>query len=231
MITDSLECNLRQVRSRIQAACIRAHRAPDQVELIAVSKKQPADAIRAVRQWGQRAFGESYVQEALDKMALLADLDIEWHFIGRVQANKTRQIATHFDWLHSLVDPAHARRLSEQRPVGAPPLNVCLEVNLSGESSKAGVAPAAVAELLAICADLPGLHVRGLMTLPAPVEDEAAQRQPFQSLRALRDQLATPTRPLSCLSMGMSDDLESAILEGATFVRIGTAVFGPRSFR
>ena len=224
----SLETNLRQTQARIQAACARAGCSPDQVALIAVSKKQPAEAIRAAYRFGQRAFGESYVQEALDKMALLADLDIEWHFIGRVQANKTRQIATHFDWVHSLADPAHARRLSEQRPGDTPPLKVCLEVNLSGESSKEGVDPANVADLLAVCDALTGLRVRGLMTLPAPTEDEAVQRQPFAALRHLRDRLATPARPLSCLSMGMSDDLEAAILEGATFVRIGTAIFGPR---
>ena len=228
MITDSLDFNLRQVRSRIQAACERADRAPASVELIAVSKKQPADAIRAAYRLGQRAFGESYVQEALDKIARLADLAIEWHFIGRVQANKTRQIATHFDWVHGLADPAHARRLNEQRPADAAPLNVCLQVNLSGEPSKEGIEPAAAADLLAVCDALPRLRVRGLMTLPAPAEGEAAQRQPFQALRNLRDQLATPTRPLTCLSMGMSDDLEAAILEGASFVRIGTAIFGPR---
>lgn len=224
----SLEANLRQTHARIQAACARAGCSPDQVELIAVSKKQPADAIRAAYQLGQRAFGESYVQEALDKMPLLTDLDIEWHFIGRVQTNKTRQIATHFDWVHSVADPAHARRLSEQRPADAPPLKVCLEVNLNGESSKEGVDPADVADLLAVCDVLPGLRVRGLMTLPAPTEDEAVQRQSFAALRNLRDRLATPARPLSSLSMGMSDDLEAAILEGATFVRIGTAIFGPR---
>ncbi|WP_295399421.1 YggS family pyridoxal phosphate-dependent enzyme [uncultured Thiocystis sp.] len=230
MIAANIESHLQQVRARIQAACARAGRPPEQVALIAVSKKQPAEAIRAAYRFGQRAFGESYVQEALDKMALLADLDIEWHFIGRVQANKTRQIATHFDWVHSLADPAHARRLSEQRPADAPPLKVCLEVNLSGESSKDGIDPAAVADLLDVCETLPGLRVRGLMTLPAPAEDEAVRRQPFEALRNLRDRLATPARPLSDLSMGMSDDLEAAILEGATFVRIGTAIFGPRPY-
>ncbi|AFL75202.1 YggS family pyridoxal phosphate-dependent enzyme [Thiocystis violascens] len=230
MIAANIESHLQQVRARIQAACARAGRPPEQVALIAVSKKQSADAIRAAYQLGQRAFGESYVQEALDKMAQLTDLDIEWHFIGRVQANKTRQIATHFDWVHSLADPAHARRLNAQRPADAPPLKVCLEVNLSGESSKEGVDPADVADLLAVCDALTGLRVRGLMTLPAPTEDEAVQRQPFAALRNLRDRLATPARPLSCLSMGMSDDLEAAILEGATFVRIGTAIFGPRPY-
>mgnify|MGYP001811167340 CR=1 FL=1 len=193
-----------------------------------MSKKQSAEAIRAAYEAGQRAFGEIYLQEALDKISQLADLDIDWHFIGRIQANKTRQIATHFAWVHGLADPAHARRLSEQRPGEMPPLNVCLQVNLSGEPSKGGVEPSATADLLDLCETLPGLRVRGLMTLPAPSDDETAQRQPFRALRMLRDQLATPTQPLSCLSMGMSDDLEAAILEGATFVRIGTAIFGER---
>lgn len=223
-----LDTNLRQTQARIRTAAERAGRDPESVALIAVSKKQSAEAIRAAYEAGQRAFGESYLQEALDKISQLADLDIDWHFIGRIQANKTRQIATHFAWVHGLADPAHARRLSEQRPGEMPPLNVCLQVNLSGESSKGGIEPSAVPDLLNLCETLPGLRVRGLMTLPAPSDDETTQRQPFRALRMLRDQLATPTRPLSCLSMGMSDDLEAAILEGATFVRIGTAIFGER---
>lgn len=218
-----------QVLARIRAATERAGRPAGSVGLIAVSKKQPAEAIRAAHAAGQRAFGESYLQEALDKQALLADLaDIEWHFIGRIQSNKTRQIAAHFDWVHGLADAAHARRLSEQRPASRPPLNVCLQVNLSGEASKGGVMPEEVGTLLAQCREFPGLRVRGLMTLPAPSEDETEQRRPFRELRELRDRLATPECPLDVLSMGMSDDLEAAILEGATQVRIGTAVFGAR---
>jgi PLP dependent protein len=218
-----------QVLARIQAATERADRPADSVALIAVSKKQPAEAIRAAHAAGQRAFAESYLQEALDKQALLTDLaDIEWHFIGRIQSNKTRQIAAHFDWVHGLADLGHARRLSEQRPASRPPLNVCLQVNLSGETSKGGVMPDEVGALLEQCRELPGLRVRGLMTLPAPSEDEAEQRRPFRALRELRDRLATPECPLEVLSMGMSDDLEAAILEGATQVRIGTAVFGAR---
>ena len=219
-----------QILARIQAATERAGRPAGSVVLIAVSKKQPATAIRAAHAAGQRAFGESYLQEALDKQARLADLaDIEWHFIGRIQSNKTRQIAAHFDWVHGLADLGHARRLSEQRPASRPPLNVCLQVNLSGETSKGGVAPDAVGALLEQCRELPGLRVRGLMTLPAPSEDETEQRRPFRALRELRDRLATPDCPLEVLSIGMSDDLEAAILEGATQVRIGTAVFGARS--
>lgn len=218
-----------QVLARIRAATERADRPADSVALIAVSKKQPATAIRAAHAAGQRAFGESYLQEALDKQAQLTDLaDIEWHFIGRIQSNKTRQIAAHFDWVHGLAEATHARRLSEQRPASRPPLNVCLQVNLSGETSKGGVAPEEVGALLEQCRELPSLHVRGLMTLPAPSEDETAQRRPFRALRELRDRLATPDCPLDVLSMGMSDDLEAAILEGATQVRIGTAVFGAR---
>jgi PLP dependent protein len=222
---------LAQVRERIRAAADRAERPPDSIELLAVSKTHGADAIRAAYAAGQRAFGESYVQEAVEKMALLEDLtDITWHFIGRIQANKTRQIAAHFDWVHGLCDPAHARRLSEQRPTRLPRLKTCIQVNLSGEASKGGVEPSEVSALIAECESLPGLDLRGLMTLPAPAQSEDAQRDPFRALRLLRDRLAAPNRPLDCLSMGMSDDLEAAILEGSTLVRVGTAVFGPRPY-
>lgn len=225
-----IHARLNRVRERIAAAAARANRPPESIELLAVSKTQGAGAIRAAYACGQRAFGESYVQEALAKMAQLEDLDIRWHFIGRVQANKTRQIAARFDWVHGLADPAHARRLNDQRPAGLPPLKVCVQVNLSGEASKAGLDPGAVAGLIAACETLPALEVCGLMTLPAPAQDEESQRPPFRALRILRDQLATSTRPLPCLSMGMSDDLEAAILEGSTLVRVGTAVFGPRPY-
>lgn len=222
---------LRDVRERMAVAAARAGRAPESISLLAVSKTFGSEAVRAAYGAGQRAFGENYVQEALGKIAQLADLtDIEWHFIGRIQANKTRQIATHFHWVHGLVDFDHARRLSEQRPAGWPPLQVCIQVNLSGEDSKAGVAPREVGDLIAACATLQGLRVRGLMALPAALEGEAAQRVPFRALRALRDRLAMPGLPLECLSMGMSADLEAAILEGATLVRIGTAIFGGRSY-
>lgn len=230
MNDDTLASRLAQVQARIHAATERAARRTDSVELLAVSKRQPAEAIRAAYAAGQRAFGESYVQEALDKMSRLGDLAIDWHFIGRVQSNKTRPIATHFDWVHGLADAEHAQRLSDQRPVGLSPLNVCLQVNLSGEVSKGGLDPDRVAELLAACRELPGIRVRGLMTLPAPAEDPEAQRVPFRTLRELRDRLATPECPLDCLSMGMSGDLEAAIQEGATLVRIGTAIFGPRPY-
>ncbi|WP_295440604.1 YggS family pyridoxal phosphate-dependent enzyme [uncultured Thiodictyon sp.] len=227
---DSIPARLAAVRARILAATLDAGRPPDAVGLIAVSKHQGADAVRAAWQAGQRAFGESYVQEALDKQAGLCDLAIEWHFIGRIQTNKTRPIAAHFDWVHGLADLGHARRLSDQRPAERPPLKVCLQVNTSGEASKGGVVPAAVADLLAACLGLPGLQVMGLMTLPAPGADVRLQRESLRELRLLRDRLATPEHPLDCLSMGMSDDLEAAVLEGATLVRIGTAIFGARPY-
>lgn len=220
--------HLATVLQRIRAAEHRYGRPAGSVALLAVSKRQGAAAIRAAYAAGQRAFGESYVQEATAKQAELADLPIEWHFIGRIQGNKTRQIAAGFAWVHSLCDPRHARRLDAQRPPGLPPLQACIQVNTSGEASKEGLAPEAVADLLAECAPLPRIRIRGLMTLPAPAQDEAGQRAPLRALRELRDRLATPDSPLSVLSMGMSDDLEAAVAEGATLVRIGTAVFGPR---
>jgi pyridoxal phosphate enzyme (YggS family) len=220
--------HLAQVQARIRAAEARFGRDPGSVALLAVSKLQVAEKIRAARAAGQRAFGESYPQEALEKLDALADLDIEWHFIGRIQGNKTRPIAAHFAWVHSLCDPHHARRLSDQRPAGMAPIKVCLQVNLDAEPTKAGVAPEALAGLLETCAALPNIQVVGLMALPAPAVGEEAQRAPFRALRALRDRLATQESPLETLSIGMSDDLEAAIAEGVTIVRVGTAVFGPR---
>lgn len=219
---------LEAVYRRLRQAEVAAGRPLGVVELLAVSKTHGDPLIRQAWNAGQRAFGENYLQEALEKMARLADLPIEWHFIGRLQGNKTRPIAERFAWVHGLCDPRHAQRLSEQRPPDLPPLQVCLQVNLSGEAGKAGLPPAQVEELLAGCRDLPGLQLRGLMTLPAPAAERAAQRAPFQRLRELRDRLASPELPLDTLSMGMSDDLEAAVAEGATLVRIGTAIFGPR---
>ena len=227
---DAPRVRLERVRARIAAACERAGREPDSVALVAVSKRHPAEAVRALIAAGQRAFGESYVQEAVEKQLALTHPDVQWHFIGRIQANKTRLIAEHFDWVHGLCDVAHARRLAEQRPAHLPPLKVCLQVNLSGEPTKAGVAPEAAGDLLAACLGLHRLAVVGLMTLPEPAPDESAARAPFRALRELRDRLASPDHPLPELSMGMSDDLEAAILEGATLVRVGTAVFGPRPY-
>ncbi len=225
----AVAAHLAEVQQRIRAAERRFGREPGSVALLAVSKRQGVGAIRAAQAAGQLAFGENYLQEAIAKMADLADLPLEWHFIGEIQANKTRQIAEHFRWVHGLDDAHHAERLSRQRPPGLPPLKVCLQINVSGEATKNGVPPEETAALLAACRKLPGLEVVGLMGMPAPAVGEAAQRQPFLALRQLRDRLASPDCPLRELSMGMSDDLEAAIAEGATLVRIGTAIFGART--
>jgi len=219
---------LASVRERIRAAEDRFGRKPGSVELLAVSKKQETAKIRAAFTAGQTAFGESYAQEAAEKIGALETLELQWHFIGRIQGNKTRQIAECFDWVHSLYNLRHARRLSERRPAWLPPLTVCIQVNLDLEPGKAGLPPDQVADFIAACAELPRLKLVGLMTLPAPVEDEEARRRPFRTLRLMRDRIATPALPLPVLSMGMSADLEAAIAEGATMVRVGTAVFGPR---
>ncbi len=224
----SIPDRLEAVRARIRAAEARFGRTPGSVRLLAVSKKQDVAAILSARDAGQLAFGENYLQEALAKQAALGDPRLEWHFIGQIQSNKTRQIAEHFDWVHGLTTAHHAERLARQRPPGLPPLKVCLEINISGEATKGGVLPDQAATLLAACRRLPGLELVGLMCLPAPALDEAAQRHPFRALRKLRDRLASPGCPLTVLSMGMSDDLEAAVAEGATLVRVGTAIFGPR---
>lgn len=227
---DSVTQRLETVKQRIRKAEEAAGRSAGSVALLAVSKTHPDDSIRQAWHAGQCAFGESYLQEALEKISRLRELAIEWHFIGRIQSNKTRAIAEQFSWVHSLGEIRHARRLNEHRPEQHPPLNVCIQVNLSGESSKAGLAPEEVADVLEQCLELPRLRVRGLMTIPAPTNDPLAQLAPFSALRKLRDRLARRDVPLDTLSMGMSADLESAIAEGATLVRIGTAIFGPRHY-
>lgn len=209
-----------------QAAQAASRRATD-VALLAVGKRQSPAAIRALFEQGQRAFAENYVQEALPKQALLADIDIVWHFIGRIQRNKTRDIAAHFDWVHTVDRAEVAERLSAQRPPDRAPLNCLIEVNVSGEASKGGVSPEALPALVAIMKTLPGLRLRGLMCLPAPSPDLDAQRAAFRQLRLLRDQMGDPA--LSLLSMGTSSDFTAAILEGADIVRIGTALFGARA--
>jgi len=178
---------------------------------------------------GQRAFGESYVQEALIKQAALADLPLEWHFIGPIQSNKTRAIAESFDWVHSVFRLRTAERLSAQRPAGRPPLNVCIQVNIDREDSKSGALPEELAELAHAVAALPALRLRGLMAIPRPSDDPAVQRDSFRRVRELFEQLRGEGLPLDTLSMGMSDDLEAAVMEGATLVRVGTAIFGARS--
>lgn len=220
--------NLKQVTARIRAAELRFGRAPGSVQLLAVSKTQPAEAIRRAHLAGQRRFGESYIQEALAKMAQLEGCLLEWHFIGPVQSNKTKQIAAHFDWVHSIDRVKIAERLDAQRPPGLPPLNVCLQVNISDEQTKSGIAPAELPALAAAVASLGRLRLRGLMTIPAPCDDLAQQRRPFHTLRMALESLNAQGLGLDTLSMGMSDDLEAAVAEGATIVRIGTAVFGER---
>lgn len=223
----SLALRFQQTLARIEAAATRCQRpAP---LLLAVSKTQPAAAIRALFALGQRAFGESYWQEAQGKLEQLADLPIDWHFIGPLQANKTRPVAEHFAWAHGVEREKIARRLSEQRLSQLPPLNICLQVNLDGEASKAGVAPEDVLPLALAVKDLPNLKLRGLMCIPAPREDVAGQRAAFRRMADLLAQLqAAGIEGLDTLSMGMSDDLEAAIAEGSTLVRVGTAIFGER---
>lgn len=227
---DSLPEKLARVRSRIETAARQAGRQVEEITLIGVSKRQSADAMRALYEAGQRAFGENYLQEALDKQDVLADLDIQWHFIGPIQSNKTRSIAEHFDWVHSVDRLKIAQRLSEQRPANRPSLNICLQVNIDAESSKSGIAPKALEELAREVAHLPRLALRGLMAIPAPRDSYADQLAAFSQLRLLLEDLrARPElRSLDTLSMGMSGDLEAAIAAGATMVRIGTDLFGSR---
>lgn len=219
--------NLRAVYARIIRAAENAGRDPAGVRLIAVSKTFPASCVRAAHAAGQRAFGESYAQEALDKMPQLPG-DIEWHFIGPLQSNKTRGVAEHFTWVHSVDRLKIAQRLSDQRPAALPPLQVCLQINVSGEASKSGAHPDEAVAVAHAIAQLPRLALRGLMTVPEPTPDTAVQRARFGQLRRLRDRLAAEGLQLDTLSMGMSDDLESAIMEGATLVRVGRAIFGER---
>ena len=214
--------NLQAVKSRIRAAAQAAGRAPESVRLLAVSKTHPAALVAQAAAAGQRAFGENYVQEALGKMDELAGL--EWHLIGPLQSNKTRLAAERFDWVHSVASEKIARRLSEQRPDERPPLNVLIQVNASGEASKSGVAPSAVAALASSILALPGIRVRGLMAIP----EAGAPRARFHEVKVLYDALKGECA-FDTLSMGMSDDMETAIAEGATMVRIGTAIFGERT--
>ncbi|WP_233800018.1 YggS family pyridoxal phosphate-dependent enzyme [Paraburkholderia sp. HP33-1] len=224
--------NLADVQQRIARAAQAAGRDAQSVTLLAVSKTFPADAVRAAYAAAQHAFGENYVQEALDKIQTLADLraSLEWHFIGPLQSNKTRPVAEHFDWVHSVDRLKIAQRLSEQRPDDLPPLNVCLQVNVSGEASKSGVAIAEAPAIAQQIAALPKLKLRGLMSIPEPAGDLDAQRAPHRELRMLFERLRNDGLALDTLSMGMSADLEAAVLEGATIVRIGTAIFGARDY-
>lgn len=219
--------NSATVLERIAAASRTAGRDPATVGLLAVSKTKPAAALREAAGAGLRDFGENYLQEALDKQPALADLPLVWHFIGPIQSNKTRAIASHFDWVHSVDRLKIAQRLAEQRPPERGPLNICLQVNVSGEASKSGCHPDELPALAAAVSGLPNLRLRGLMAIPEPTDDPASQRAAFARLRTLSEAL---NLGLDTLSMGMSQDLEAAIAEGATWVRVGTALFGARDY-
>ncbi len=227
-ITSTHAERLTQVRERIARACRDSGRDPDAVRLLAVSKGQPLEALRALAAAGQRRFGESYVQEAMAKIQALDCPDCEWHFIGPLQSNKAALVAENFDWVHSIDRVKIATALSRHRAPDAPPLQVCLQVNISGETSKSGVEVTELPALAEQVATLPGLRLRGLMTIPRPTDNSAAQRDAFRRLRVASEELRRHGHDLDTLSMGMSDDLEAAIAEGSTLVRVGTALFGPR---
>ena len=228
----SIGSNLQEVKRRMAVACSHVGRPANSVTLLAVSKTFGPEAVRAAQAAGQRAFGENYVQEGLAKIEALADLrtQLQWHLIGPLQSNKTRAVAEAFDWVHSVDRLKTAERLAAQRPPGLPPLQLCLQVNISGEASKSGVAPADVPALAAAVAALPRASVvlRGLMAIPEPATTLEAQRSPHAALRALLEALKAQGLALDTLSMGMSADLEAAIAEGATLVRVGSAIFGTR---
>ncbi len=224
----TIALNLQAVRGRIERAARESGRPASAVALVAVSKTVPASYIEEARCAGQTTFGESYVQEAVKKITALEEKALEWHFIGPVQSNKTRAIAEHFQWVHAVDRDKIAARLSAARPRELPPLDVCIQVNVSGEQSKSGVTPGGELALAQAISVLPGLRLRGLMTIPEPTDDSGLRRKRYARLRELKDALCAAGYPLDTLSMGMSDDLEAAIAEGATIVRVGTAIFGPR---
>jgi pyridoxal phosphate enzyme (YggS family) len=226
----SIAENLRQVRQRIDRACTECNRPSTGVTLLAVSKTCAADAVREAVAEGQRAFGENYAQEALVKIEALADVraQLEWHLIGPLQSNKTRVVAEAFDWVHTVDRLKIAERLSDQRPTNKPPLNICLQVNVDGESSKSGIGFSELPALAHSAAALPGIKLRGLMSIPQPVDGFEAQREPHRRLREAFEMLRRDGLALDTLSMGMSADLEAAVCEGATLVRVGSAIFGAR---
>ena len=220
--------NLQQVHQRIEEACARAQRPVTDVTLLAVSKTFGPDAVREAHEAGQNAFAENYIQEAVEKIALLRELPLQWHCIGPVQSNKTRLVAAHFDWVHTIDRLRIAQRLSQQRPPELAPLQVCIQVNIDGGATKSGVSPKDIGELAADIVQLPRLKLRGLMTIPEPSDDVAAQRALHLRARALFDQLNDDGLQLDTLSMGMTADLEAAVAAGSTMLRIGTAIFGGR---
>lgn len=221
--------NLRKIRDLLAESAIQAKRDPDSVRLLAVSKKQPLEKIREAAAAGQRDFGENQVQEGIFKIEETGTEGLTWHFIGHLQTNKTRAVAEHFDWVHSIDRLKTANRLSRQRPADIAPLNVCIQVNIDDEAAKSGVCPDALPELAAAISELENLHLRGLMCLPAIRTGFDEQRRPFAELRKLAESITSSGIALDTLSMGMSADYRAAIFEGATMVRIGTAVFGPRT--
>jgi len=234
----TIAANLQAVEATIQAACEAANRPRSTVQLVAVSKMFPPEAVLEAVDAGQRAFGENYLQEGIDKIAAVAKARpalvenhaLEWHFIGPIQSNKTRPIATHFQWVHTVERLKIAQRLSEQRPFALGPLDICLQVNISGEATKSGVKPEELSDLAKAVVQLPNLRLRGLMAIPEPQADPALQRAPFARLRALAQDIVKTGIHLDTLSMGMSSDLQPALLEGATIVRIGSAIFGARHY-
>jgi pyridoxal phosphate enzyme (YggS family) len=221
---------LKSIRKQISTAEHTYAREPASVQLLAVSKTKPASAIEEAYACGQRAFGENYAQELLEKAEALKDLDIEWHYIGPLQSNKTKIIAEHAGWMHSIDREKIARRISEQRSSALPPLNICLQVNISGEESKSGVSPDELPALAHAVSRLPNIRLRGIMALPAPSPDIGEQRAAFAAVRGLFEQLRREGLDIDTLSMGMTGDLEAAIAEGSTMVRIGTAIFGARDY-
>jgi pyridoxal phosphate enzyme (YggS family) len=225
----TISANLQAVKMRIAAACAASGRKVDEVQLVAVSKTWAADRVATAATSGLKAFGENYLQEGVAKIAALAGLGLEWHFIGPLQSNKTRQVAENFAWVHTLDRAKVAERLSAQRPAHLPPLQVCIQVNVSGEQTKSGVNMDMVLPLARQVVQLPGLRLRGLMAIPEPEQNQELVRLRFRCLREMRDELNAAGLALDTLSMGMSHDLEAAITEGATIVRVGTAIFGERN--
>ena len=228
MNEQQLQDNIAKLLQRLRLAAQKSQRISEDIQLLAVSKSQPVEAIRAAFACGLRQFGESYLQEALAKIAALQDLPLCWHFIGPIQSNKARAIAENFAWVHSVDRVKIAQRLSRYRPAGMAPLQICLQVNISSEASKSGVLPEALPQLVREVLPLPGLQLRGLMAIPAPGAEPAQQRAAFAQVREALQQLRALAPDLDTLSMGMSDDMEAAIAEGATIVRVGSAIFGAR---
>jgi pyridoxal phosphate enzyme (YggS family) len=231
MEAGSISANIAKVSREVSTAADRYGRAPGDIRIVAVSKTRPADEVRAAAACGIVDFGENYLQEAIDKIEACSDLKLCWHFIGPLQSNKTRPVAEHFDWVHSIDREKLLRRLNDQRPEDRGPLNVCIQVNISAEDSKAGVLPSELEPLLAVAAAQPRLALRGLMAIPAPAAEFAAQRAPLDALADLLAQARARYPSLDTLSMGMSADLEAAVAAGSTMLRIGTAIFGPRAPR